>query len=329
MDRAMRSAMRFAILALGTSAGAQNVTVSAECLYTGWTVQASATGSATDIKYVTGTLPAPGKYVSAAAGAGSLSASCNVAAQVPAGEQATPAASVSVQTFATSPGPSSAFAGAQFTGYTRFTYSAPLQFAARMRIKIHASYALLNGESSGTVSWPNGQFSSLYMSSGSWEQSFDVQIGPTPLAFDVSLRAVARSYGGTSSVPVGATLTLLPRTSVRPGAVPCGHVLRGDYGNTASTDTFRLSIAGAVANAPGVLVLGAGLATVPLPPPSACPLLVSPALLLPFTLDAAGAWQQDLTVPSVPGLLAYAQTVSVGAGSVLESSQTLTFKAEY
>ena len=96
--------------------------------------------------------------------------------------------------------------------------------------------------------------------------------------------------------------------------MPCASLLFGGalVPQPGGAHLADLSVAGAVANAFGLLVVGGAQLAVPLPPPWAnCNLLASPGAIAGFLYDAGGAAQLALIVPPTPGLVAFLQCVAL------------------
>ncbi|MFY9341514.1 MAG: M14 family zinc carboxypeptidase [Planctomycetota bacterium] len=109
---------------------------------------------------------------------------------------------------------------------------------------------------------------------------------------------------------LGLTLTasLVPYSAPCTVAVMTGTLTPQPDGSHAAS----LQVAGAVANALGVLVLGSAPVAVPLPPPwSACTLLCTPDVTVSFVASPAGTATFAFPVPAAAGLVAWLQAFTI------------------
>ncbi len=151
--------------------------------------------------------------------------------------------------------------------------------------------------------------------------------GMGPVAGQWNVPDDYRAMGTGMALALGDFLAVLPALSVTTLGAPCpaGTQLAGSFTTLAGGAQLNLTATGAPPGWPAWLVVSPFTTNLPLPP-SNCPLLVAPDLLLPATLNAAGGWSLSLFVPNGLNMDLYAQFVAaapVASGWAFEPSEAL------
>lgn len=120
-----------------------------------------------------------------------------------------------------------------------------------------------------------------------------------------------RTMGAGIALALGDFLGVLPALSVTTFGIPCagGTQLTGTFTALASGAQLDLIASAAPPGWPAWLVVSPYTTNLPLPSTN-CPLLVSPDLLIPAALNAAGGWSLSVFIPSGLNMDLYAQFVA-------------------
>lgn len=151
--------------------------------------------------------------------------------------------------------------------------------------------------------------------------------GMGPVAGQWNVPDDYRTLGAEIGLALGDFLGVLPALSVTTVGSPCplGTQLTGSFTTLAGGAQLSLIAAGAPPGWPAWLVVSPFTTNLPLPP-SNCPLLVVPDILLDAPLNAAGGWSLSLFIPNGLNMDLYAQFVAaapVAGGWAFEPSEAL------